>query len=35
MGSTSGYLKTVCDYAPLNPVRAKLLTPPEKLATYR
>src|ERR1700729_1830036 len=26
-GSGSGYLKTVCDYVPLNPVRARLLGP--------
>jgi len=34
-GSGSGYLKTVCDYVHLNPVRAKLLAPQEKLSTYR
>ena len=26
-GSGTGYLKTVCDYAHLNPVRARLLGP--------
>src|ERR1051326_4321151 len=30
-GSQSGYLKTVCDYVHLNPVRAKLLAPQEPL----
>ena len=34
-GSGNGYLKTVCDYVHLNPVRAKLLTPEERLANYR
>jgi len=34
-GSGTGYLKTVCDYVHLNPVRAKLLTPGQKLARYR
>ena len=34
-GSGTGYLKTVCDYVHLNPVRAKLLTPEQKLARYR
>jgi putative transposase len=33
-GSGSGYLKTVCDYVHLNPVRAKLLRPEEKLGAY-
>jgi putative transposase len=33
--SGNGYLKTVCDYVHLNPVRAKLLARGEKLATYR
>jgi len=33
-GSGSGYLKSVCDYVHLNPVRAKLLGPKQKLATY-
>jgi len=30
-GSGSGYLKTVCDYAHLNPVRARLLKPEQSL----
>ena len=34
-GSGSGYLKTVCDYVHLNPVRAKLLAPEEPLQAYR
>jgi len=34
-GSGSGYLRTVCDYVHLNPVRAKLLRPEQKLAAYR
>ena len=33
--SGTGYLKTVCDYVHLNPVRAKLLTPAQKLSRYR
>jgi REP element-mobilizing transposase RayT len=33
-GSGTGYLKTVCDYVHLNPVRAKLLGPKQKLAAY-
>ena len=33
-GSGSGYLKTVCDYVHLNPVRAKLIGPAEKLGVY-
>jgi hypothetical protein len=33
-GSGSGYLKTVCDYAHLNPVRARLLAPEEPLVAY-
>jgi putative transposase len=33
-GSGSGYLKTVCDYVHLNPVRAKLLKPDQKLSGY-
>jgi len=33
-GSGSGYLKTVCDYVHLNPVRAKLLKPEQKLEGY-
>jgi REP element-mobilizing transposase RayT len=34
-GSGNGYLKTVCDYVHLNPVRAKLLRPDQTLAAYR
>lgn len=34
-GSGSGYLKTVCEYVHLNPVRAKLLSPEEPLRRYR
>jgi hypothetical protein len=34
-GSGTGYLKTVCDYVHLNPVRAKLLRPEQRLAEYR
>ncbi len=33
-GSGSGYLRTVCDYVHLNPVRAKLLRPEQKLGAY-
>ena len=33
-GSGNGYLKTVCDYVHLNPVRAKLLKAEESLQTY-
>jgi putative transposase len=33
-GSGNGYLKTVCDYAHLNPARAKLLKPEEPLRSY-
>src|SRR5438445_4970993 len=33
-GSGTGYLKTVCDYVHLNPVRAKLLTPEEPLCAF-
>jgi REP element-mobilizing transposase RayT len=33
-GSGSGYLKSVCDYVHLNPVRAKLLRPGESLQSY-
>ena len=31
-GSGTGYLKTVCDYVHLNPMRAKLLRPQQKLS---
>ncbi len=34
-GRGTGYLKTVCDYVHLNPVRAKLIGPEEKLGAYR
>jgi putative transposase len=34
-GSGTGYLKTVCDYVHLNPVRARLLSPEQPLAAYR
>ncbi len=33
-GSGSGYLKTVCDYVHLNPARAKLLGPEQKLGSF-
>ena len=33
-GSGNGYLKTVCDYVHLNPVRAKLLEPKQPLRDY-
>jgi putative transposase len=34
-GATPGYLRTVCDYVHLNPVRAKLLGMRERLQKYR
>jgi REP element-mobilizing transposase RayT len=34
-GSGTGYLRTVCDYVHLNPVRANLLSREQKLAAYR
>lgn len=34
-GSGNGYLKTVCDYVHLNPVRAGLIKPEQPLAAYR
>lgn len=34
-GSGNGYLKTVCDYVHLNPVRAKLILLEQPLAAYR
>lgn len=34
-GSGTGYLRTVCEYVHLNPVRAKLLTPEQALRGYR
>src|SRR5437867_3284516 len=33
-GSGNGYLRTVCDYVHLNPVRAKLLKPSAALESY-
>ena len=33
-GSSNGYLKSVCDYVHLNPVRAGLLTPEQPLEAY-
>jgi hypothetical protein len=33
-GSGNGYLKTVCDYVHLNPARANLLRPEEKLSEF-
>ena len=33
-GSGSGYLKTVCEYVHLNPVRARLLKPGQRVAEY-
>jgi REP element-mobilizing transposase RayT len=33
-GSGDGYLQTVCEYVHLNPVRAKLLRPEQKLADF-
>jgi REP element-mobilizing transposase RayT len=34
-GNGTGYLKTVCDYVHLNPVRAQLLRPEQPLRVYR
>jgi REP element-mobilizing transposase RayT len=34
-GSGEGYLRTVCEYVHLNPVRAKLLPPEAPLQAYR
>ncbi len=34
-GGGTGYLKTVCDYVHLNPVRARLLANEQKLVRYR
>ena len=34
-GSGNGYLRTVCDYVHLNPVRAKLLTAAQSLREFR
>jgi putative transposase len=34
-GTTPGYLRTVCDYVHLNPVRARLLGKGERLQKYR
>jgi putative transposase len=33
-GSGNGYLKTACDYVHLNPVRARMLQPQERLLAY-
>jgi REP element-mobilizing transposase RayT len=33
-GSGNGYLRTVCDYVHLNPVRAKVLTPKQSLREF-
>ncbi len=33
-GSGNGYLKTVCDYVHLNPARANVLAPEERLSSY-
>src|SRR5437867_3092508 len=33
-GSGNGYLRTVCDYVHLNPVRARLLRPEQKLCDF-
>jgi REP element-mobilizing transposase RayT len=33
-GSGNGYLRTACDYVHLNPVRARLLKPEERLLAY-
>src|SRR5437764_15241726 len=33
-GSGKGYLKTVCDYVHLNPARARLLRPDQKLRDF-
>jgi len=33
-GSGSGYLRTVCDYVHLNPVRARLVEPGDRLLAY-
>jgi len=33
--ASPGYLRTVCEYVHLNPVRAKLLRPEESLRAYR
>jgi REP element-mobilizing transposase RayT len=34
-GSGNGYLRTVCDYVHLNPARANLLSPEQKLREFR
>lgn len=33
-GGGNGYLRTACDYVHLNPVRAKLLAPEDRLLAY-
>ena len=35
VGGSGGYLRTVCDYVHLNPVRAKLISPDAALRSYR
>lgn len=35
VGGEGGYLRTVCDYVHLNPVRAKLIAPESPLRSYR
>jgi len=35
VGGEGGYLRTVCDYVHLNPMRAKLLAPENPLRSYR
>jgi putative transposase len=33
-GRSTGYLRTACDYVHLNPVRAKMLPPEDRLLAY-
>ena len=35
VGGSAGYLRTVCDYVHLNPVRARLISPDAALRSYR
>ena len=35
VGGSGGYLRTVCDYVHLNPVRARLISPDAALRSYR
>lgn len=35
VGGAGGYLRTVCDYVHLNPVRARLISPDAELRSYR